>query len=303
MGRGPCVSGGGLLEGKIFFVDERALTESTTARSIAFSSARTLPGHRYARIFARALSVEALDGLVVLQGEALHEVVREDHHVPATQAQGRHLDVHDVQPVVQVLPEASGLDVGGEVAVGRRDDADVHTFTAAAAADTLERPLLQHLKQLHLGQDGILADLVEEQRPPSACSKRPRRRWSAPVNDPFSCPNSSLSRSDSASAAQWRETKGFSRAGSARGPRERCSPSRSALLGEKDRRPRASDPARRPAHPLHCRARANQPLQALAVAIACLTPQVLRFDPQLAPFERARSSATRSASKSTGLVT
>ena len=38
--------------------------------------------------------------------------------------------------------------------------------------------------------------------PPSASSKRPRRRSAAPVNAPFSCPNSSLSSSVSGSAAQ-----------------------------------------------------------------------------------------------------
>jgi hypothetical protein len=51
---------------------------------------------------------------------------------------------------------------------------------------------LQDAQQLDLRGSGDLADFVEEQRPPSACSKRPTRRRSAPVNAPFSCPNSSL---------------------------------------------------------------------------------------------------------------
>jgi hypothetical protein len=46
--------------------------------------------------------------------------------------------------------------------------------------------------------------------PPSACSKRPCRRVVAPVNDPFSCPKSSLSSSVSDSAAQCSRTNGRS---------------------------------------------------------------------------------------------
>ena len=44
--------------------------------------------------------------------------------------------------------------------------------------------------------------------PPSACLKRPSRRPTAPVKAPRSWPNSSLSSSDSASAAQFSRTKG-----------------------------------------------------------------------------------------------
>ena len=44
--------------------------------------------------------------------------------------------------------------------------------------------------------------------PPSACWKRPSRRAWAPVNDPRSWPNSSLSSRVSASAAQCSFTKG-----------------------------------------------------------------------------------------------
>ena len=45
--------------------------------------------------------------------------------------------------------------------------------------------------------------------PPSAASKRPMRRLSAPVNAPFSCPKSSLSTSSRLIAAQLTATKGL----------------------------------------------------------------------------------------------
>ncbi|EWS57560.1 hypothetical protein Y694_04456 [Methylibium sp. T29-B] len=43
--------------------------------------------------------------------------------------------------------------------------------------------------------------------PPSARSKRPARDWCAPVNAPFSTPNSSLSSSSAGKAAQFSATK------------------------------------------------------------------------------------------------
>ena len=47
--------------------------------------------------------------------------------------------------------------------------------------------------------------------PPSASSKRPSLRPIAPVNEPRSCPNSSLSSRVSVSAAQLTRMKGLSR--------------------------------------------------------------------------------------------
>ncbi len=49
--------------------------------------------------------------------------------------------------------------------------------------------------------------------PPSATSNSPGFTRSAPVNDPRSCPNSSLSSSDSCSVAQFTVTSGLSRRG------------------------------------------------------------------------------------------
>ena len=47
--------------------------------------------------------------------------------------------------------------------------------------------------------------------PPSATSKRPSRRWKAPVKAPFSCPKSSLSTKPAGSAAQLTVISGRSR--------------------------------------------------------------------------------------------
>jgi hypothetical protein len=55
---------------------------------------------------------------------------------------------------------------------------------------------------------GTVAISSRKNVPPSASSKRPRRRFSAPVNDPFSCPNSSESSRLSERAPQFTRTKG-----------------------------------------------------------------------------------------------
>jgi hypothetical protein len=48
---------------------------------------------------------------------------------------------------------------------------------------------LEHAQQIELQLGTDVADLVEEQRAPSAVSNVPRRRPAAPVNAPFSWPN------------------------------------------------------------------------------------------------------------------
>ena len=92
-----------------------------------------------------------------------------------------------------------------EVAVGRRDDpdVDVHGFRAS---EPLDLPLLEHAQQLDLDVERQVADLVEKNRRVSASSKRPICLASAPVNAPFSRPNSSLSMSVLGIAAQLMRT-------------------------------------------------------------------------------------------------
>ena len=78
-------------------------------------------------------------------------------------AQRRHLERDDVEPVVEVLAEPALRDLLGEVAVRRRDHADVD-LDRLRAADALELVLLQEAQQLDLDRRRDLADLVEEQR-------------------------------------------------------------------------------------------------------------------------------------------
>jgi hypothetical protein len=64
------------------------------------------------------------------------------------------------------------------------------------AADAIELALGQHAQQARLQRRVDMSPISSRNSvPPSACSKRPRRSESAPVNEPFSWPNSSDSSS------------------------------------------------------------------------------------------------------------
>ena len=69
----------------------------------------------------------------------------------------------DVQPVVEIAPEASRLDHRLEVAVRRRDQAHVDA-QRARAAEALELLLLEHAQELRLELDRDVAHFVQEER-------------------------------------------------------------------------------------------------------------------------------------------
>jgi hypothetical protein len=89
---------------------------------------------------------------------------------PRSRSGGR--DVHHVEAVVEVLAERALLDLLLEVAVRRRDHADVDAL-GLGVAHLGDHALLQRAQELHLQRDGQLADLVEEERALV-------RRWNLP---------------------------------------------------------------------------------------------------------------------------
>jgi hypothetical protein len=80
------------------------------------------------------------------------------------------------------------------------------------AADRLHRLLLQHAQHLGLRLQAHVADLVEEERAAVGQLELAARSATAPVNAPFTWPNSSLSISSSGIAAQLTSTNGPLRA-------------------------------------------------------------------------------------------
>ena len=89
--------------------------------------------------------------------------VGDQDEVLAAIAQGRDIEVHDREAVVEVFAEPAGLQLGPEILVRRRDDPHINP-DHLAAADPLDLPLLQKPQQLHLERHAHLGDLVEEQR-------------------------------------------------------------------------------------------------------------------------------------------
>src|SRR6266498_2153610 len=97
--------------------------ERTTARSITFSSSRTLPGQLYSISRRMASSLIAAGCAVALLRE---EVLDERRDVLLAIAERRHVDVDHVEPVVEVVAELRLLDLLLQILVRRDDDPDVH---------------------------------------------------------------------------------------------------------------------------------------------------------------------------------
>ena len=95
---------------------------------------------------------------------ALEKVQGELQDVGATLAQRGHPNVDAAQAIEQIGPKQPLLDQGRQAAVGRGDDPDVHP-AGRVTADALDGEILNRTKQLGLGRDGEIGDLVEKQRP------------------------------------------------------------------------------------------------------------------------------------------
>ena len=117
----------------------------------------------------------------------------QQRNVLAAPAERRHLDVHDVQTIVQVLAELSADHELMQVAVGRGNDAHVDRYRLGAA-DRTDLILLQHAQQFDLQAHRHVADLIEQQ----AC-RRSRSRTGL-------------------SASGWRRRRRLSRGRTARTP-------------------------------------------------------------------------------------
>ena len=152
---------------------------SATARSMAFSSSRMLPGQSYACSSAIAAPEMPAIGLPICAANLGDEVLGQQRDVLAPLAQRRQPHRDDVDAVEQVLAERALGHHLRQVPVGRGDDADVG-LDLVGAAEPAEPALLQHAQQLHLHERAHLADLVEEDVPFSATSISPFLLVSAP---------------------------------------------------------------------------------------------------------------------------
>ncbi len=162
-----------------------SVVDSTTRRSTKFWSCRTLPGQRSRRSARIASSASRTGALPWASASSAHEVRRERLDVLAAGAQRRQPHRHDVEPVEQVLAERALRDEPLEIAVRRRDEADVD-LDRLGAAETLHLALLEHAQELDLRGREMSPISSRKSVPPCASSKRPGLRAAAPVNAPFS---------------------------------------------------------------------------------------------------------------------
>ena len=91
------------------------------------------------------------------------EAVGQQEDVVAAVAQRRQVDRDDLEPVVEVVAEAAGLDLVEEDPVGGRDEPDVHR-DRAYGADPPKAPAVEQRQDLGLHHRIQFADLVEEDR-------------------------------------------------------------------------------------------------------------------------------------------
>ena len=134
-------------------------------RSTTLRSSRTLPGQGRRSSHAIAFSVKRS-----FRGQLGGERGDELGDVLAALRQRRHVERHDVEPVVEVLAEAALGDASLQVDVRRREDARLER-ALLLGAERPEATVFEHAQELRLEIDRHLGDLVEKH----AC-RRPRAR-------------------------------------------------------------------------------------------------------------------------------
>src|SRR5664280_2243035 len=99
----------------------------------------------------------------VFAGKPAHELFSQELHVFRMLPKRRHVDGHDVEPKVEILPKLVFLDAFFEPPIGGGDDPDID-LEGAVAPDSLELTLLQDAQELGLEVGWNFADLVEQDR-------------------------------------------------------------------------------------------------------------------------------------------
>ncbi|BEH29383.1 hypothetical protein GTC054_05990 [Burkholderia pseudomallei] len=106
---------------------------------------------------------EATHAVPRVGAKALEHVPREQFDVLASRAQRRLVDAQHAQPVIQVRAETPFVHRAAQIDVRRRYDAHVDGHRLAAA-QPMNRALLQEAQQARLAFERQIADFVEQQR-------------------------------------------------------------------------------------------------------------------------------------------
>ena len=261
---------------------------STTARSMAFSSSRTLPGQSYACSRASTPSSQALDALARRAARACRRSTRPAPGMSSRRSRsGGRRDRDHVQPVVEILAEPALGDHLPQIAVGRGDHPHVDRLRPSPSRAARTRvPAARAAAWPAAPAHG------RRSRRGRSCRRRPARSgpscWrSAPVNAPLTWPNSSVSSSVSGIAAQLTLMSGRSRSAlrGVDGARDQLLAG-AGLAGDQHRALGLRDQARGPNHLLHQAAAADDAV--VVELLVALGDQVAVLRAQTLMLERAR---------------
>ena len=117
------------------------------------------------------------------------------------------MQLDDLEPIIEILPEGATCDTVGEIAIGSGHDAHVHA-PALVLSDAPDLALLERSQEfdLHTGRD--LADFVEQQSPTVGGLEQTRSILGRASERTARMPKSSLSSSASVMAPQLMAMKG-----------------------------------------------------------------------------------------------
>ena len=136
---------------------------STTARSMVFSSSRTLPGQWNVCSNGNHARLHGLDRFTASHRMFANEVLHQHRDVLDAFAKRRHDDRNYLQAVIEIVLEQPLVDELTKIAIRRRDHANVHVF-GPLRAHGLDFALLQDAQQLALQCQVHGSDLVEKDR-------------------------------------------------------------------------------------------------------------------------------------------
>src|SRR6266478_2915089 len=122
-------------------------------------------------------------------------------------AQRRSLDGKHFQPVVKVPSKLAGRDGSPEMAIRGGDDSNIDGYRPLTA-DSVQLSISSTRSSFVWVESAISPISSRNNVPPDACSNFPFCCLTAPVNDPRSCPNISLSKRGSGRAPQFTITSG-----------------------------------------------------------------------------------------------
>ena len=107
---------------------------------------------------------DAHDGLGILPVEFDAEVLDQQRDIVHALPQRWHMDVHDVEPVIEILAEGTFGDGFSEVAMGGGHDAHIH-LTRCCLPHPLDLLFFQYAQELELDQGRNIPDLVQQNGP------------------------------------------------------------------------------------------------------------------------------------------